>query len=46
MTVYVGYARGLEESGIAPPNAANRNQPLAAVITSQKMPASGFHSAS
>jgi len=36
VTVYVGYARGLEESGIAPPNAANRNQPLAAVITSQK----------
>ena len=36
VTVYVGYARGLEESGIAPPNAANRNQPLAAVITNQK----------
>ena len=36
ITVYAGYARGLEESGVAPPNAANRNQPLSAVITEQK----------
>src|SRR4029079_12798119 len=34
--VYAGYARGLEESGTAPPNAANRNQPLPAIITEQK----------
>lgn len=36
ITLYAGYARGLEESGVAPPNAINRNQPLAAVITEQK----------
>lgn len=35
LTVYAGYARGLEESGIAPDNAANRNQPLPAILTSQ-----------
>jgi iron complex outermembrane receptor protein len=35
-TVYVGYARGLEESGTAPPNAANRNEPLPAILTQQK----------
>jgi iron complex outermembrane receptor protein len=35
-TIYAGYARGLEESGTAPPNAANRNEPLPAVITQQK----------
>ncbi|MFL6727644.1 MAG: TonB-dependent siderophore receptor [Sphingomicrobium sp.] len=34
--VYVGYARGLEESGTAPANAANRNQPLPAILTEQK----------
>ena len=34
--VYAGYARGLEESGTAPPNAANRNQPLTAILTEQK----------
>lgn len=33
---YAGYARGLEESGTAPPNAANRNAPLPVIITSQK----------
>jgi iron complex outermembrane receptor protein len=33
--VFAGYARGLEESGTAPPNAANRNQPLPAILTSQ-----------
>jgi iron complex outermembrane recepter protein len=36
ITLYAGYARGLEESGVAPPNAINRNQPLAAVLTEQK----------
>ena len=36
ITVYAGYARGLEESGTAPPNAANRNQPLPAILTEQK----------
>ncbi|MES2327498.1 MAG: TonB-dependent receptor [Pseudomonadota bacterium] len=36
VTVYAGYARGLEESGVAPPNAANRNAPLPTIITSQK----------
>ena len=34
--VYAGYARGLEESGTAPPNAANRNQPLPVILTQQK----------
>lgn len=33
---YAGYARGLEESGTAPPNAANRNAPLPVIITTQK----------
>ncbi|MEQ1542819.1 MAG: TonB-dependent receptor [Novosphingobium sp.] len=36
LSLYVGYARGLEESGLAPPNAANRNAPLPAIITNQK----------
>jgi iron complex outermembrane receptor protein len=36
LTLYAGYARGLEESGVAPPNAANRNQPLNAILTEQK----------
>jgi iron complex outermembrane receptor protein len=36
ITVYAGYARGLEESGTAPANAANRNEPLPAVLTQQK----------
>ena len=35
-TVYAGYARGLEESGTAPTNAANRNEPLPAILTQQK----------
>jgi iron complex outermembrane receptor protein len=34
--IYAGYARGLEESGTAPVNAANRNEPLPAIITQQK----------
>lgn len=36
ISLYAGYARGLEESGTAPPNAANRNAPLPAILTSQK----------
>jgi iron complex outermembrane receptor protein len=36
VTIYAGYSRGLEESGTAPPNAANRNQPLPAILTQQK----------
>lgn len=36
ISLYAGYARGLEESGVAPPNAANRNQPLNAILTDQK----------
>ena len=36
VSVYAGYARGLEESGTAPPNAANRNEPLESILTEQK----------
>jgi iron complex outermembrane receptor protein len=36
LVVYAGYARGLEENGVAPPNASNRNEPLPAIITEQK----------
>lgn len=36
ISVYAGYARGLEESGTAPFNAANRNEPLEAILTEQK----------
>jgi len=36
ITIYAGYARGLEESGVAPPNAANRSAPLPTIITQQK----------
>ncbi|WP_296677278.1 TonB-dependent siderophore receptor [Novosphingobium sp.] len=36
VSLFAGYARGLEESGTAPPNAANRNAPLPAILTSQK----------
>jgi iron complex outermembrane receptor protein len=35
LAFYAGYARGLEESGIAPDNAVNRNQPLPAILTRQ-----------
>lgn len=34
--LYGGYSRGLEENGTAPPNAANRNQPLPTILTEQK----------
>lgn len=36
LIAYAGYARGLEQSGVAPPTAANRNQPLPAILTSQR----------
>ena len=36
LSIYAGYSRGLEESGLAPPNAANRNQPLPTILTEQK----------
>jgi len=45
VTVYAGYARGLEESGLAPPNAVNRNAPLPVIITQQRTLESGFSSA-
>ncbi|KAK0331053.1 hypothetical protein LTR94_030427, partial [Friedmanniomyces endolithicus] len=35
LAIYAGYATGLEESGIAPDNAVNRNQPLPAILTRQ-----------
>lgn len=35
IALYAGYARGLEESGTPPPNAANRNQALPAILTRQ-----------
>jgi iron complex outermembrane receptor protein len=35
LALYAGYARGLEESGTPPPNAANRNQALPAILTRQ-----------
>jgi len=35
LVVYGGYTKGLEESGVAPPNAANRNEPLSAILTEQ-----------
>lgn len=35
-SVYAGFARGLEESGTAPQSAANRNEPLDAILTQQK----------
>lgn len=35
LAFYGGYTRGLEESGIAPDNAANRTEALPAILTSQ-----------
>ena len=35
VSLYAGYARGFEESGIAPANAANRNEPLESILTRQ-----------
>jgi iron complex outermembrane receptor protein len=36
LIAYAGYTRGLEESGLAPSNASNRNEPLLAILTEQK----------
>ncbi|WP_298164065.1 TonB-dependent receptor [Novosphingobium sp.] len=36
LALYGGYVTGLEESGIAPENAANRNEALPAIRTSQR----------
>lgn len=36
LVAYAGYARGLEESGVAPANAVNRDEPLPAILTSQR----------
>jgi len=36
LSVYAGAARGLEESGQAPVNAANRGEALPAIVTSQR----------
>ena len=36
LVAYAGYVTGLEESGIAPDNAANRNEALPAIQTSQR----------
>lgn len=36
VAVYAGYTRGLEESGVAPQSAANRNEPLPGILTSQR----------
>ena len=35
LALYGGYTRGLEESGIAPGNTANRNEALPAIVTRQ-----------
>ncbi len=35
LALYASYTRGLEESGIAPDNAANRTEALPAILTSQ-----------
>lgn len=35
IAIYAGYTRGLEESGLAPNNAANRNEALPAIRTRQ-----------
>ena len=36
LTMYGGIVNGLEENGVAPANAVNRNQPLPAIETSQR----------
>ncbi len=36
IAIYGGYTRGLEESGVAPSSAANRDEPLPAILTSQR----------
>ena len=36
LALYAGYVTGLEESGVAPSNAVNRNEPQPAILTSQR----------
>ncbi|MBL8773328.1 MAG: TonB-dependent receptor [Phenylobacterium sp.] len=36
LALYAGYTRGLEETGVAPDNAANRNEALPAIRTRQR----------
>lgn len=36
LIVYASYTQGLEESGVAPNNAVNRNEPLPAILTNQR----------
>jgi iron complex outermembrane recepter protein len=36
LALYGGYTRGLEESGVAPSSAVNRDEPLPAILTSQR----------
>ena len=36
LAAYAGLTRGLEESGVAPGNASNRNQALPAILTTQR----------
>ena len=36
LAIYGGYTRGLEESGVAPSTATNRDAPLPAILTSQR----------
>lgn len=36
LVLYGGYTRGLEESGVAPSSAVNRDEPLPAILTSQR----------
>lgn len=35
LSLYASYTRGLEESGVAPDSAANRNEPLPSILTTQ-----------
>jgi iron complex outermembrane receptor protein len=35
LAIYGSYTRGLEESGVAPDNSVNRNEPLPAIMTEQ-----------
>ncbi len=35
LALYAGYTKGLEESGVAPPNAANRGEAMPASLTTQ-----------
>lgn len=35
LSLYASYTKGLEESGVAPDNATNRNEPLPSIITTQ-----------